>query len=105
MAAEFHIHLEGTVTSLETIDVLSEFSTGQSLFNRGYMNAIPAIAVYDSWKPTERIDEGEMHSWSVRAVINMCSVLRDLPDSLALSFRIIKRKALTKDGPAPVASV
>ena len=105
MAAEFHIHFVRMVTGLEAIGILPESSSGQILFNRGYMNAIPAIAVYDSWKPTERIDEGEMHSWSVRAVINMCSVLRDLPDSLALSFRIIKRKALTKDGPAPVASV
>lgn len=98
-AAVSHIHSRGPRLSL----ILS--LCGQNARNQGKMNAIPAIAAYDSWKPT---------SWSACGSMTRCmssEVMRTVPVFLkrlyilAVSPVRMKTNALTIDAPAPVARV
>lgn len=69
------------------------------------MNAIPAIAAYDSWNPTDFIDEGDRQSCMTSAVSSTFPVLLYLPLRRADSLRRMNRNALTIEGLAPVAIV
>lgn len=104
IAVEFHIRLAGFVIIADEIPEAELFS-GHKPFIRGYMNAIPAIAAYDSWNPTVRTDSGQMQSCITSAVSSTFPVLRYLPVSRAASFSVMNRNALTMEGPAPVARV
>lgn len=64
MAMEFHNHLVGlTIAALATLSSLAlPFEpSGHRPFIHGYMYAIPAIAAYDNWNPTDFREAGEMH--------------------------------------------
>ena len=52
-----HIHLVHLV-----IIPSSKTLPGHKPFSRGNMNAMPAIAAYDSWKPTDFTDNGDIVS-------------------------------------------
>ena len=69
------------------------------------MNAIPAIAAYESWNPTSRSDEGDSVRCISRAAIRTVPVLLKRPHSRAVSPMRMNRNALTIDAPAPVARV
>ena len=69
------------------------------------MNAIPAIAAYESWNPIDRAAEGVRHSCIINAASNTFPVLLYRPVSRAASFNMMKMKALVMEGPAPVANV
>jgi len=69
------------------------------------MKAIPAMAAYESWKPTDRNDCGSTQSCTTNAEKNRVPVSHERPESLAASRRIMNRNALTMESPAPVARV
>ena len=69
------------------------------------MNAIPAKAEYDNWKPMSLADSGEIRSWMRRALISTWAVLVCLLPSLETSLIRMNKKALVMDAPAPVAMV
>ena len=95
-AAESHTHLNPS---------LFPSACGQNLFSHGYMKAIPAIAAYDSWNPTDRKDCGSMQSCMNKAERKIVPVSHERPECLAASRRIMNSNALTMESPAPVARV
>lgn len=95
-AAESQIHLNPSLFPVER---------GQNPFSHGYMKAMPAIAAYDSWKPTELNDCGAMQSCMTNADKRSVPVSQERPECLAASRRIMNRNALTMESPAPVARV
>ena len=66
---------------------------------------MPAIARYDSWKPTEVMADGLRTSWISRAVDRIRSGFRGRQASRAVSVRKMNRKARTMEGEAPVIKV
>ena len=72
IAAEFHIHLAGPVTASPAMLLLP---SGHMDLRRGKMNAMPAMAAYESWNPTERMDPGSMHRWIMSAAMRVLPVL------------------------------
>lgn len=69
------------------------------------MKAIPAIAAYDSWKLTECMEDGEMVRCIIKAENRSDAVVGLRRVIAADSLRRMKMKALTIEGPAPVATV
>ena len=108
MVAVFQIHLVGCVTIYDanrSEPGLPLGVSGHNPFIHGYMNAMPTIAAYESWNPASLMAAGVMQSWMTSAVRSTLPVLLYLPQSRAVSFKMMKRNALTSEGPAPVARV
>ena len=69
------------------------------------MNAIPAMAAYESWKLTDRTESGSMMTCIRSEAISNCLRLCRRPVIRAASPRNMNMKARTIEGPAPVARV
>lgn len=94
MAAESHIRL-----------ITPPLLPGHRPFSHGDMNAIPAIAAYESWNPTSLDDPGENSSWTNRDVMRIVAMFLLRPVSRAVSLIRMNRNALVIEAPAPVAAV
>jgi len=68
--AEFHIHLVHFAKALSSCGC-----PGHKDFIHGNMNAIPAIAAYESWNPTDCTDDGDIASCTTREVMRTDPVL------------------------------
>ena len=101
IAAVSHIRFIG----FRIHDVFSASPSDHSPCSHGNMNAIPAMAAYESWNPTSRTASGDMHRWMISAVISTDPVFLKRPVNLAYSPRNMNRKARRLDAPAPVAKV
>jgi hypothetical protein len=81
----------------------SESSSHKPL-SHGWIHAIPAIAAYDSWKPTDVMSDGASMMWITRQVVMV--VLRSvaLCISVDISLMTMNSKARMIDALAPVAN-
>ena len=80
-------------------------SDGYQADRRGKSSTMPAIARYDSWKPTEEATEGVKASWMVKAPQSTWTGEGRRTSKRPASFRKMNRKARTSEGEAPVAKV
>ena len=103
--AVVQIHLNGLGLCFGNPTESSSLSPGQKPLSHGKMKAMPAMAAYESWKPTSLTADGSRVRCMSRDVKSTVPVLLNLPCRRAVSPMNMKRKALTMDGPAPVASV
>ena len=98
IAAEAHIHLS-------PLWATPPASSGQMLFSSGKMNAIPAIAAYESRKLTSRMSSGNSIVWIISALISTSPVVALRPVVAAISYIAMNMNALIIEGPAPVMIV